>query len=663
VEETDGMNPRNRSILAAAVVSITVCSTSIGILLKLRSDPEVIFLHNASGAMWIKFPQPSSLIGSDKGVQFVVFRAKFDSKVAPSRDTVLFFRALKVADVYLNGVAVYKEADGPRYWKRLHRIGIAQHIIPGENLLQINVANDFGPAALVASIPALGVATDANWLCSQDGQNWSPAQRADIVAPAPISREFPAAYVGFLQSLTVTVPLFGVIVFFFLFNGAGDGWKAARERLCTASHLRWAILAAVAILGVNNFLRLEPYVGMDSVYHYDYIKFLLEHKRLPLADEGHQMFRAPLPYVLYAGLSAAISGFFDQEVIDKIVRLVSVACGVAMVEICYRTMRHAYPGRRDLQSIGTLVGGLMPMSLYLSQAVGDEPLTGALGSLAILMSVRILALPNGATWRQFAAMGAAVGLAQLSKFTALLLIPPAIAVVVVWAMSQPRGLRRASVAFSAFTATYVLVSGWYYIRNYYYFGQLLVGGWDPIIGSRWWQDPNYRTLTYFTRFGEALRHPVYSALPSFWDGMYSQVWMDGALSGIPSSRYAPPWNYTSMFASAWWALVPTAAIVMGIARSCLPKKDNNGDDRRERILLPFAAGLLMLYLGAIVYHTVTVPYYSSTKASYMIVAAPALGLLAAAGCAPLMRMKIPRATLLASLACWAATVYAAYFVL
>ena len=40
--------------------------------------------------------------------------------------------------------------------------------------------------------------------------------------------------------------------------------------------------------------------------------------------------------------------------------------------------RTVFPGRNDLQIIGTAVGGFLPLNIYISQVVGNEPLSGCL---------------------------------------------------------------------------------------------------------------------------------------------------------------------------------------------------------------------------------------------------------------------------------------------
>ena len=95
------------------------------------------------------------------------------------------------------------------------------------------------------------------------------------------------------------------------------------------------------------------------------------------------MFQPPLYYLLAAAVYQSFLSLFSAETVIRILKLLSFLCGMVQVEICYRTLRNAYPGKESLQVIGTLLGGLLPMNLYLSQSLGNEPLVGCLTALLI----------------------------------------------------------------------------------------------------------------------------------------------------------------------------------------------------------------------------------------------------------------------------------------
>ena len=71
------------------------------------------------------------------------------------------------------------------------------------------------------------------------------------------------------------------------------------------------------------------------------------------------------------------------------------------------------------------MGGLLPMHLYISQAVGNEPLAALFASCALAVAFRMLQNRNDAGRRRdWVLLGLLVGLGLLTKVTVLLLLPP-----------------------------------------------------------------------------------------------------------------------------------------------------------------------------------------------------------------------------------------------
>ena len=112
-------------------------------------------------------------------------------------------------------------------------------------------------------------------------------------------------------------------------------------------------------MAVNNFWKIPLSVGMDYEGHTNYISYMSAFWRVPLANEGWQMFQPPLFYFLEAVGLHTFSFFFSPETVVRILKLLPLLCGAAQVEICYRTLRYTYPDRHTPQMMGTLLGGLL----------------------------------------------------------------------------------------------------------------------------------------------------------------------------------------------------------------------------------------------------------------------------------------------------------------
>ena len=174
------------------------------------------------------------------------------------------------------------------------------------------------------------------------------------------------------------------------------------------------------------------------------------------------------------------------------------------------------------------------MNLYMSQSLGNEPLAGFFTALIVLFACRIFSVNALPTKKIQLLMGFLLGLAMLTKVTAILIIPPVIIFVsfAIFEKSETSDERVRSCIFFVLILLGVAltVSGWYYMYNRIEMGRFFVGGWDAFREIIWWQDPGYRTLRQCYIFGEALFYPIFSSINGFWDAIYSSFWMDGFVS-------------------------------------------------------------------------------------------------------------------------------------
>ena len=86
------------------------------------------------------------------------------------------------------------------------------------------------------------------------------------------------------------------------------------------------------------------------------------------------------------------------------------------------------------------------------------------------------------------------------------------------------------------------------------------------------------------------------------------------------------------------------------------------DPARKRVLA-FALGCIALYFAAFAYLYLTLPVYSTGKATYTLGLAPAYALLGRCGMDFFGKRRLGRAISRAWFICWAVSAYAAYFVI
>ncbi|MCZ6782894.1 MAG: glycosyltransferase family 39 protein, partial [Proteobacteria bacterium] len=493
--------------------------------------------------------------------------------------------------------------------------------------------------------------SDSDW--SVDGEGGSGlAVVADDTRPDP--QVFATPRLGERLAAHSTM-LLGVFALGCLVSlGLRSAPAALRARLALGL---WPALAGFWVaLFVRRALALPAYMGFDGPQHLEYVRFVIEQGALPLASDGGMMYHPPLFYVLSAGLVQLFGSGGDVAAL----RIASTLPGLAQIAIAFGLARRLFPDDRALARVAAVCAGLLPMNLYMSCYLSNEPLHAALAGLAIWATVGLL-LRDGLPWPGLVAVGALLAGAILSKATSLLLLPLVLGFLA-WKsdFADRSPAPRSALALAGLVAVVGGLAGWYFVRNQLVFGQAVVGNWNvPGIERVWWQYPGFHTASYYLRFGDVLARPFLVGFSSFFDGIYSTFWGDGLIGGIAAWRDRHPlWNYDAMSLVYVLAVPATAIGIYGFAS--LVREALSGDDVRRRIALtfiaavPFATGFVVLYL------TLVHPAFGMTKAFYALSVTGCLAVSAARG-ALLLRRRLAASRwpgLVVPLDAWAVTLIA-----
>lgn len=650
------MHSNAQKWLFVAAALFVLASVAFGaVLFRSCSDPAVPLLIQHGKAKWILHDEPTDIVAKSPGDVFTGFRKVFTADAAHA-DATLTVYAMKNAAVFIDGNLINAPFYDFNDWKKPLKLGIGRLISPGKHEIKIDVLNKTGPAALLAYCEPLGLFTGPDWQASLDKVNWSAARDAERMNPPRISTMFPRSDRTLASILAYIVPVF-FVVFAWTLAVERYGAKRLGRAAPGASAVRWVVLVAWVALAANNIWKLQPDAGFDIEAHLQYIAYVAENWRIPLPTEGWQMFQSPLYYIVSAPVYLFFKQFSGTEAVTKALRAVPLFCGIAEVELTYRALKRVFPGREDLQALGTVVGGLLPMNIYISQYAGNEPMAGLFTSAALLVMFGIITGPFQARPGKTALLGLFFGLALLSKVTPVLLAPPLIFMLAYSLHEKGARPGRVCSLVALFLVTALLVSGWYYARNWIEIGSPFVGGWDASRGISWWQDPGYRTAGQFFTFGRSLLYPIYSSYTGFWDAFYSTLWLDGYLSALNDFVWRPAWNYDFLISSALLSLIPSAGIVAGAVSTLFhPERSlRNGE--------LFALSCVAVYLAALMYLFLKVPIYSTVKASYTLGLIPCYAVLSVAGFRTVLNSGVVRALVYGCVAAWAVSVYIAYFIL
>lgn len=653
----------HESTLLGAIVVFAVIGLVLAFIVVLSraivTDPEVPFLTADGNAEWVRLRQAVNLKAKKASTLTTFFRIRIRVNEVP-QVAVLSLKALRSAWVWADDQLLYEPDENSKNWKKTIQIDLGRSLAYGRHTILVKVQNPLGHPALLAHCRALNLASGEVWEASADGKEWSPALSVNTKWPSDISRQFQRSDRALLSLWYIFIPVF-VIAFagsLLASQPRNSFWPS--RCMPTASQVRWGILALWVILAANDIGKVPQYIGMDIAGHLEYVSYVAERGRLPLASEGWQTFQPPLFYMLSAFLVNLLRFSLSPESVAVLLRLIPLVSAGVMIEVCYRTLRYLWPDRGDLQVLGTVVAGFVPMKTYISLVVGNEPLASMFAAVVVYMGVRLCRNPLIGAAKDWSLLGVFLGLSLLTKPTAFLLIPAL-------AIALSYGLYAAPVAefrtalfpirrFVLALGLAVIISGWYYIRNKLEIGHFFIGGWDPSGWVIWWQDPSYRCLQHLVGFGESLFYPMFSSVLAFWDSLYSTFWLDGGLSGIIEYAGRPPWNYSFMLADAWFSLLPTIAILLGIVSTLSNPKSSSTDG------LVFPTVCVIVYIFAMFYLFAVLPIYSTGKATYSLGILPCYVALCAKGFDYLTRNPLLRAVSYGLVACWAVCSYVAFFV-
>jgi hypothetical protein len=628
------MNRKRVGIILGLVVA---AGGAAHLAIRWAAHPDGVLLLPQGGAQWIRMDEPPSVHHRTVETRRIHFVRRF-SLGAPPEEARLRVRAFRSAVVHLNGRKIDSESDEFDVAASLHR---------GLNDLKVSVANDRGPPALLVSSEDLDVSTPREWWVTAADSGWSRARPVSERTPFAASREFPSVW-------RILAGKLHFLVAFFVIGALGS---LVLAKYAVAHRVRWALLGAWIVLCANNFWKIPIHIGFDVMGHYDYIAFILDKGRLPLATDGWVMFQPPLFYLLAAFPAALAAGRMEPENAVLLLRALPMLCGLAQVEIAFRSSRIAFPRRNDLQIIGTVVGGFLPMNLYISQTVGNEPLSGCLTALLVYCACKLLVEPSqGSLQKACGGLGLLFGLALLAKISVIVLLP-AILLSILY-VGRSRGSRPVQVVLSSatFFLVGILVAGWYFVRNWIHYGKpLLLHTGDSVSKFAWWQDPGYRIPEDLFSFGEALTFPVFSSLMGFWDGLYSTVWLDGLRNVVKARGASPQWNHEFMLCVALLSIPMTIAGIVGALRAL--RKPSSGSGRVGL----FSVACLGSFLAAMLFMFVTVPAYSAVKSSYALGLLPCFAVLMASGIGLIPRSAPSRAVVSGYVFSWLAFTYIAYF--
>ncbi len=324
-----------------------------------------------------------------------------------------------------------------------------------------------------------------------------------------------------LLTVATSAMLGGTTLLLFSWRARSDVGAAAHPASTSARHegrgergrhwLAWLLLLYLMVGG--SYSVLTPlFEAPDEVWHYEYVRWLVEGHGLPTPEEvgdapWHQEgSQPPLYYALTALLTAPIptedasrvirynphAAMGDPQAVDNrnvmlhgaaeswpwrgtvlaahMARFVSLLLGALTVAATYGTAR-ALRCDEATSLLAAAFVAFNPQFLFLSASVNNDNLVTLLSAL-VLWRVVVLLRMERLRRRDAFLLGALAGAAALSKLSGLLTVV-LVAVVVIWHAWRQRSLRTFVEGGTMAAGAALLVGGWWYWRNWHLYGDPL----------------------------------------------------------------------------------------------------------------------------------------------------------------------------------------------
>jgi 4-amino-4-deoxy-L-arabinose transferase-like glycosyltransferase len=237
---------------------------------------------------------------------------------------------------------------------------------------------------------------------------------------------------------------------------------AAAKRL-TPERLSLFLVGLAGLIALWNAVTYPSGAGYDAASHREYGDFLINHLRLPHANETPEYYSPPLYYVLAGGMTW-IGRQVDLGEPHKLAQLLNVPAVVATALLVGALARLLWPERRWIAPAAIGYVALSPVLMRTASMVNPEPTDLFVSMLCLYLAARLLV---GKRYSRRAGLGLGVALGagemvrQFSLWT-LAVVVLAFLAALWWRREERRQLAR--TLGLALLACAVIAGPWYGYR-------------------------------------------------------------------------------------------------------------------------------------------------------------------------------------------------------
>ena len=274
------------------------------------------------------------------------------------------------------------------------------------------------------------------------------------------------------------------------------------------------LLALYLLLASLFSFAIPPFEAPDEIWHFAFVQHLVTQRTLPVAEPNtralwrQQGTQAPAYYAGAALLTALIDQSDFPEIFARanphraigqpdtainrnflvhhqqaerfpwrrsilalhVARLFSVLLGAVTIYAVYRTLHLFLPPQSAL--LGAAFTAFIPQFAFISASVSNDNAVNATAALVLWQLTEMLSEGGRPQKSRLLKLGAALGLALLSKLSGLGLAGVS-AAAILWLARRNRSLRPILDAALRTAIPAILLAGWWYLRNWRLYGDLL----------------------------------------------------------------------------------------------------------------------------------------------------------------------------------------------
>ena len=249
----------------------------------------------------------------------------------------------------------------------------------------------------------------------------------------------------------------------------------------------------------------------DTVQHVGVIKWIAEEGTLPVqsADHAHifgqEASQPPLYYLMMAAIWQVMdTADFDERFLPSpftiigdperlgnrnlilykqpyppdlrgsslalyVIRLLSVVMGTVTAGAVYQSARAVMPGHIGFALLATAFTAFNPQFIFISASVSNDSLVNMLA--ALITWQMLLMLRDGFQLRRSLVLALLIALASLAKLSGLT-VAAAVGLAALWLLIRTRDFRGFITLVAAALVFWLVIAGWWYLRNLMVYGEL-----------------------------------------------------------------------------------------------------------------------------------------------------------------------------------------------